>query len=94
MPLYPRSCECGYETEQIEQISAEEVTECPQCHKISFKKRPTCPSFVRMANEGASDVYNEVEKRREKASQGHGTTTVKCSYDKWGLHEDEVITNK
>ena len=94
MPLYPRSCECGYETEQIEQISAEEVTECPQCHKISFKKRITAPSFVRMANEGATDVYNEVERRREKASQGHGTTTIKASYDKWGLHEDEVITNK
>jgi phage-related protein len=47
-----------------------------------------------MKNEGASDVYAEVERRRETASHGHGTTTVKCSYDKYGLHEDEVITNK
>ena len=94
MPLYPRICECGYEAELIEAISAAEVTECPLCHKTSFRKRATCPSFVHMRNEGASDVYNEVERRRETASQGHGTTTVKCSYDKYGLHEDEVITNK
>ena len=94
MPLYDRKCaECGWRDETYEPINDMAQIECPECGALSFQKQYTSPGFVRVAGEGAGAFFDEVETKRIKSSNEHGTTTVKATYDKHGLHQDDVLTN-
>ena len=40
MPIYEYQCQsCGHELEAIQKMSDPALTECPQCHESSLKKR-------------------------------------------------------
>lgn len=46
MPIYKRyCCKCNHRAEDLENIHAREVIECPSCHCISFTKQPTSAAF-------------------------------------------------
>ena len=46
MPIFDFKCEaCGYSKELLRKISDSIVTECPECHKETFKKQVSAPSF-------------------------------------------------
>jgi len=46
MPIFDFKCEaCGYSKELLRKISDPMLTECPECHKETFKKQVSAPSF-------------------------------------------------
>ena len=46
MPIFDFKCEaCGYSKELLRKISDPILTECPECHKKTFKKQVSAPSF-------------------------------------------------
>ena len=46
MPIFDFKCEaCGCSKELLRKISDHIVTECPECHKETFKKQVSAPSF-------------------------------------------------
>ena len=46
MPIFDFKCEaCGYTKELLRKISDPILTECPECHKETFKKQVSAPSF-------------------------------------------------
>jgi putative FmdB family regulatory protein len=46
MPIYDFKCtECGHQDEMMRKASAENTMECPACHKKSFSKMLSAPSF-------------------------------------------------
>ncbi len=46
MPIYDFKCTaCGHQAEVMRKASAENTTECPACHKMSFSKMLSAPSF-------------------------------------------------
>jgi predicted nucleic acid-binding Zn ribbon protein len=79
MSLYDRRCTaCNLiEIDRLEAFGADELIECPECHSLSFKKQPCCPSFIWIAGENAADFANELDRRREAAANGHGNHSLK-----------------
>lgn len=79
MALFDRECKsCGLiEIDRLEAFGAEETIECPECHAHTFNKLACCPSFIWIAGESAADFANELDKRRQAASEGHGNTSFK-----------------
>jgi putative FmdB family regulatory protein len=46
MPIFDFKCEaCEYSKELLRKISDSIVTKCPECHKETFKKQVSAPSF-------------------------------------------------
>ena len=46
MPIFDFKCEaCGYSKELLRKISDAIMTECPECHKETFKKQVSAPRF-------------------------------------------------
>ena len=46
MPIFDFTCEaCGCSKELLRKIPDPIVMECPECHKESFKKQVSAPSF-------------------------------------------------
>ena len=46
MPIFDFKCEaCGCSKELLRKISDSILTECPECHKKTFKKQVSAPSF-------------------------------------------------
>jgi putative FmdB family regulatory protein len=46
MSIFDFKCEtCRHEKELLRKISDPILTECPQCHKVTFKKQVSAPSF-------------------------------------------------
>ena len=46
MPIFDFKCEaCGYSKELLRKISDPILTECPECHKKTFKKQVSAPIF-------------------------------------------------
>ena len=46
MPIFDFTCEaCGCSKELLRKISDPILMECPECHKESFKKQVSAPSF-------------------------------------------------
>ena len=46
MPIFDFKCEvCGCSKELLRKISDPIMTECPECHKATFKKQVSAPSF-------------------------------------------------
>lgn len=46
MPIYQYQCEsCGHELEALQKISAEPLTECPECKEHRLVKQVTAPNF-------------------------------------------------
>ena len=46
MPIYDYQCSsCGFKKEVMRKISEPNVTECPECHKETFTKQLSAPSF-------------------------------------------------
>jgi len=46
MPIFDFKCEaCGCSKELLRKISDPILTECPECHKKTFKKQVSAPSF-------------------------------------------------
>ena len=46
MPIFDFKCEaCGHSKELLRKISDPITTQCPECHKETFKKQVSAPSF-------------------------------------------------
>lgn len=75
MPLYKRSCtECSYlEDDLYERPNLIDKIECPKCHKITFKKRLTAPSYLDCG--GFLKTRDLIDRERQKAADGYGNTS-------------------
>jgi putative FmdB family regulatory protein len=46
MPIYAYRCSaCGHAEDVMQKMSAEPLTECPQCHQSTFSKQLTAAGF-------------------------------------------------
>ena len=46
MPIYAYRCSaCGHADDVMQKMSAEPLTECPQCRQATFSKQLTAPGF-------------------------------------------------
>ena len=46
MPIYAYRCSaCGHAEDVMQKMSAEPLTECPQCREATFSKQLTAPGF-------------------------------------------------
>ena len=46
MPIYAYRCSaCGHADDVMQKMSAEPLTECPQCHAATFSKQITAAGF-------------------------------------------------
>lgn len=46
MPIYDFKCTaCGHQAEMMRKISDSSTTDCPSCHKETFSKMLSAPSF-------------------------------------------------
>ncbi|MEO8838970.1 MAG: FmdB family zinc ribbon protein [Herbaspirillum sp.] len=46
MPIYAYRCDsCGFSKDALQKISDAPLTQCPSCHKDTFKKQLTAASF-------------------------------------------------
>jgi len=95
MALYDRQCtHCGHWEEVIE-IEADELIECPKCGKIAMRRLPSCPAVISVCdsdNKSALQTANLLEKRREAAAAGHGNLTIKCTANQRGeITIDDVV---
>lgn len=46
MPIYAYRCSaCGHAEDVMQKMSAEPLTECPQCNQSTFSKQLTAPGF-------------------------------------------------
>ena len=46
MPIYAYRCSaCGHAEDVMQKMSADPLTECPQCHAATFSKQLTAPGF-------------------------------------------------
>ena len=51
MPIYAYRCSaCGHAEDVMQKMSAEPLTECPQCHVATFSKQLTAPGFQLKGN--------------------------------------------
>jgi len=51
MPIYAYRCSaCGHAEDVMQKMSAEPLTECPQCHAAAFSKQLTAPGFQLKGN--------------------------------------------
>ena len=51
MPIYAYRCSaCGHAEDVMQKMSAEPLTECPQCHAATFSKQLTAPGFQLKGN--------------------------------------------
>jgi len=72
MPIFDFKCEaCGYSKELLRKISDPILTECPECHKETFKKQVSAPSFQLTG----SGWYVTDFKNKSKAKDGVKTDT-------------------
>jgi len=68
MPIFDFKCEaCGYSKELLRKISDPILTECPECHKKTFKKQVSAPSF-QLTGSGwyVTDFKNKVKDSNSK----------------------------
>jgi putative FmdB family regulatory protein len=68
MPIFDFKCEaCGYSKELLRKISDPILTECPECHKKTFKKQVSAPSF-QLTGSGwyVTDFKNKVKDNNSK----------------------------
>ncbi len=69
MPIFDFKCEaCGCEKELLRKISDPILTECPECHKETFKKQVSAPSF-QLTDPGwyVTDFKNKSKENSAKA---------------------------
>ena len=69
MPIFDFKCEaCGCSKELLRKISDPILTECPKCHKETFKKQVSAPSF-QLTGSGwyVTDFKNKSKESSEKA---------------------------
>jgi putative FmdB family regulatory protein len=44
MPIYEYKClTCGFQCEEFQHMQAAELTECPECKRVSYQKIPSLP---------------------------------------------------
>ena len=68
MPIFDFKCEsCGCSKELLRKISDPILTECPECHKKTFKKQVSAPSF-QLTGSGwyVTDFKNKVKDNNSK----------------------------
>jgi putative FmdB family regulatory protein len=72
MPIFDFKCEaCGHSKELLRKISDPITTQCPVCHKETFKKQVSAPSFQLTG----SGWYVTDFKNKSKAKDGVKTDT-------------------
>jgi putative FmdB family regulatory protein len=71
MPIYEYRCEaCGHQEEFLQKLSEAPLTECPVCHKKSFKKLLSAAGFqLKGSGWYATDFRNSGKKPAEKKAE-------------------------
>jgi len=63
MPIFDFKCEaCGYSKELLRKISDSIVTECPECHKETFKNKSQRLAFNSQVLDGMSQILKIILK--------------------------------
>ena len=76
MPIYDFKCtECNHQDDMMRKASAENTMECPECHKETFTKMLSAPSF-QLSGTGwyATDFKNGSKSTSQAKPQAEKTT--------------------
>lgn len=81
MPIYAYRCSaCGHEEDVMQKMSAEPLTECPQCHASTFSKQITAAGFQLKGNGWyASDFKGGSSKPKEEAAPAAAPCGGSCA---------------
>lgn len=81
MPIFDFKCEaCGCKKELLRKISDPSLTSCPDCHKETFKKQLSAPSF--QLNGSGWYVTDFKNKPKDSASKTEAKTETKTETKK------------
>ena len=71
MPIYEYRCtDCGLQEEHLQKLSEAPLTECPSCHKPTFKKMLSAAGFhLKGSGWYATDFKSSGKKPAEKAAE-------------------------
>ena len=79
MPIYEYQCQsCGHELEAIQKMSDPALTECPQCHESSLKKRISAAGF-RLSGSGWYETDFKTGKKKNLANQDNSGSAPKSA---------------
>ena len=79
MPIYDFKCtECDHQDEMMRKSSADSTMECPACHKETFSKMLSAPSF-KLNGTGwyETDFKNKAKPAIKSDAKADATTAVK-----------------
>jgi len=79
MPIYDFKCtECDHQDEMMRKSSADSTMECPACHKKTFSKMLSAPSFKLNGTGGyETDFKNKAKPAIKSDAKADATTAVK-----------------
>ncbi|KZS22386.1 hypothetical protein BMY_0206 [Wohlfahrtiimonas chitiniclastica] len=78
MPIYQYKCDnCGHEFEALQKISADPLTECPECKAPRLAKQVTAPNF-RLKGSGWYETDFKSSNQKNLASQDSGSSAHQC----------------
>lgn len=67
MPIYDFKCTaCGHQDEMMRKVSAAGTMECPECHKETFSKMLSAPSFQLNGTGWYATDFKDKPKESEK----------------------------
>jgi putative FmdB family regulatory protein len=74
MPIYEYRCEaCGHQEEFLQRVSEPTLTDCPACHKPTFRKLPSAAGFhLKGSGWYATDFTNKTACREKGRGQVRG----------------------
>jgi len=69
MPIYEYACKaCGLEKEELQKMSDEPLTQCPECHQGAYVKRISAPGF-RLSGSGWYETDFKTGKKKNLTNQ-------------------------
>jgi putative FmdB family regulatory protein len=78
MPIYEYLCsDCGHRCDILQKISEPLKTQCPECHKETFKKQVSAPSFQLKGTGWYVTDFRDKDKKIPEARKNTTTETKK-----------------
>jgi putative FmdB family regulatory protein len=91
MPIYDFKCtECGHQDEMMRKISDASTMDCPSCHKATFSKMLSAPSFqlngtgwyatdFKNNNKAPSPAVTKQETENKTESKAEAPSAASCN---------------
>lgn len=83
MPIYEYLCEsCGHELEALQKLSDAALTDCPQCHEPSLKKKISAAAFRLKGGGWYETDFKSGKKKNLAGDDSKGSSEPKKSESK------------